>query len=338
LATELGFDPLCIIGSSVPQFDNKNARIQDDEESDLFIAETCEYKENFLHFHPDIILLPSLDYDHTDYFKTKEDYEDAFVKFACKLPEDGILVVGGDQVPESFIEKVSYKREDINIVTYGFDPENDIIVSKPEVKDGIQSTFIENFKFKFSLSVPGSHNILNATGAFIVMMFLAEIGELDIDKDIARESLLSFSNTKRRMEKLGEFNGGLLFDDYAHHPVEIKATIDSLKSFYKDKKIRVIFQSHTFSRSMKLEHEFADSLSYADEVILTPIYPSARELETKYTSKDFANAIQKKNENLKYFDNYEDISDYLKETLSKDEIAISMGAGDTWRIIQNILS
>jgi UDP-N-acetylmuramate--alanine ligase len=335
LCIELGLDPLCIVGSSVPQFGNKNARIQD-KPNDLFIAETCEYKNNFLSFSPNIILIPSLDYDHVDFFMTIKEYEDAFIRFCQKLPQDGILVICADSLSERFLREIT-KIKHIKTISYGFKKNNNIRVEKPTIINKLQNSKIKEFDFEFQMSVPGDHNILNAVGAIIVLDLLSSRKNIKIDYDTVKTVLLNFRNTKRRLEKLGTYKEAIFIDDYAHHPVEIEATIKSLKSFYKNKKIKVIFQSHTFSRSKKMEKEFASSFKLADEVIIAPIYPSAREVITKYTSKDFAQAISKSNKNSKFFESYDHITKYIKKTTTKNDIIVAMGAGDIWKTLMKLL-
>jgi len=329
LAKTLWLDPLCIVGSSVPGFNNKNARTQS-VPNDLFIAETCEYKRNFLYFYPDTILLPSLDFDHADYYKDQQDYENAFHELINKLPKDSTVITCMDDIPHNFLDQLKLNKN-INIITYGFNNNSDVVVSRPVIENGIQTSRISNLDIELSLQIPGEHNILNAVGALLMIKLLTERKNEVLDYNKARQTLLNFQNTKRRFEKTGEYNGAIIIDDYAHHPKEISATLYSAKSFYKDKNIIVVFQSHTFSRTQKLEQDFAKCFYNADKVIIAPIYPSAREKKTTYTSQDFYKTIQKYHNNVLYFDSYDKITDYLKKSVTNNDIVITMGAGDIWK-------
>jgi len=321
LLQDISLDPLAIIGSQVPQFYNKNARIQN-KKNDLFVAETCEYKRHFLNFNPNIILLPSLDFDHVDYFKDTEDYENAFVEFINKLPKNGLLVICGDSVSQYFISKVKEKKINLEIVTYGFEKYNDIKTNKD-----------------LKLSVPGKHNILNACGSLVVAEYLWKRKNKEVfPKEKALKSLKNFQNTKRRFEKIGEYKKALIFDDYAHHPEEIIVTLKTCKEIYPDKNIIAVFQSHTFSRTQKLEKEFAKSFKLADQIILAPIYSSARENETKYSSIDFLNVVKKANKNVLYFESYEAITKYLNRNISSKDLVVTMGAGDIWQTVEKFRS
>jgi len=320
LLQDIGLDPLTIVGSQVPQFHNKNARTQNNK-NDLFVAETCEYKRHFLNFYPNTILIPSLDFDHTDYFKDTEDYQSAFFEFINKLPQKAFLVICGDSVPKNFIARIKSKRHDLQIVSYGFEENNDI---KPDKNIQIQ--------------VPGKHNVLNACGALIMAKHLWQRSKTEVfPEKKAFNSFLNFKNTKRRFEKIGQCNSAYIFDDYAHHPIEIKVTLEAAKNAFPNKKLIVVFESHTFSRSKKLATEFAQSLQEADELILASIYSSAREKESKYTSQDFKKAIQNKNPNLKYFKTYEEIINYLKEYINEEFVVITMGAGNIWEVSHKLV-
>ena len=206
-----------------------------------------------------------------------------------------------------------------------------MIISKPTISNRVQTTNIKNLDIEFSLSIPGEHNVLNACGSLIMLDVLSKRLNKILDFEIAKETLLKFKNTKRRFEKTGECNGAIILDDYAHHPKEIEVTLKSAKEFYKDRKITVVFQSHTFSRTQSLEKDFTKCFSGADKVIIAPIYPSAREKKTNYTSKDFHQAISQSHQNALYFDTYEEITKHLKETISREDIVITMGAGDIWQ-------
>ena len=322
---ELGEDPFAIIGSMVPQFGG-NARISKNG-SEYLVAECDEYQNHFLDFNPNAIILNNIDFDHPDFFPNRDIYYQSFVKFILKLPENGFAVVNGD---DDLIREYILENEDINVdlVTFGISQDNDFYL------DDDDFIFYKNKKLiKLELSIIGKHNKINALGVFSLLYKL----NYDIKGIVA--GIKKFVGVKRRMEFKGKSqNGTLIYDDYAHHPSEIKATLEGVKEYFVDKKIYCAFQPHTFSRTKALINDFADSFINIEKLYLFDIYGSAREGEGDISIKDLLNLIQSRYPelNVEYVSHFDDVVSELKN-LSSQDVFITMGAGNIWLLGEKVI-
>ncbi|MCL1929181.1 MAG: UDP-N-acetylmuramate--L-alanine ligase [Treponema sp.] len=316
-----------------------------------FTAETCEYRKHFLAFHPRRIILTSVESDHQDCFPAYNDIRDAFVEYVLKLPQGGELIYCADDPGACEVtELVKAKRNDIKAVPYGFNASGDYKITSYKVQNERTSFRIEAFSgTEFYLRVPGKHCVLDAAAALALTSIIAE-------KEFANgwtteriqntvQALEGFAGSKRRSEILGEKDGILFMDDYGHHPTAIASTLRGLKEFYPNRRLIVSFMSHTFSRTAALLDDFAASLLPADIVFLHKIYASARELysggvngTTLYerTKEVFENE-RKTGDNVFYVEEPVEASEQLKNLLQKDDLFITMGAGDNWRLGQKLL-
>ncbi|HEY4578818.1 MAG TPA: UDP-N-acetylmuramate--L-alanine ligase [Savagea sp.] len=277
-------------------------------ESNYFVFEACEYKRHFLAYHPDYTIITNIDFDHPDYFKDLDDVLDAFNTMASQVKK-GIIACGDDV-------NLQKLQANVPIVYYGFDQMNDFTVKNVDKNQHGSSfdVFIRNeFYASFSIKQPGDHAILNALGVIALSQYE------DIAPSIVQQGFDSFGGVKRRfsVKKIKEYT---LIDDYAHHPTEIKVTLDSAHQKYPDKRIVAIFQPHTFSRTEALLEEFAEALSLADAVYLCDIFSSAREQKGKLTIDDLIAKVP----NSKHLE-LEKISTLLEE---ENAIYLFMGAGD----------
>jgi UDP-N-acetylmuramate--alanine ligase len=177
----------------------------------------------------------------------------------------------------------------------------------------------------------GRHNALNAAAA------IAVCHKLGIDMEKVREALKDFQGTARRFEYIGERNGAVLIDDYAHHPEEIKATLKAAREIYPGKNIITIFHPHTYTRTKALLQEFAQSFGDTDKVIVIDIYGSAREEQGGVSSKELVDLINKyDHDKAEYIPTISETVKYLKDRIGNNDIVISMGAGDVWRIVSEL--
>ena len=298
--------------------------------SETFITEACEYTNSFLHFFPKISVILNIEEDHLDFFKDLEDIRHSFHQFAALLPEDGTLIINGDIKDYSEIcEGLS-----CNVVTYGssesFDYSADNItydenghVSFDLIRGGKHTDHI-------CLSVTGDHNVSNALSAIAV----ADL--LKIPMDVTKKGLLSFTGTDRRFEYKGEFNGVTIVDDYAHHPTEIAATLKAAQHSPHNC-VWCVFQPHTYTRTKAFLHEFAESLSHADHLVLADIY-AARETDTLgISSADLAREAEKFGTDTHYFPSFEEIEAFLKENCRPGDLLITMGAGDIVNVGEDLM-
>ena len=309
-------DPTILLGGELDAIGG-NVRIG---KSPYFITEACEYMENFLKFHPYIGVILNIGEDHLDYFKDINSIKEAFFKFAKLIPPSGCLVLCNEDKYAFEIEKYA----NTNILTFGIDRESDYMAKNIKYdKLGYPSfnIFKENTNMGlFKLTIPGQHNILNALATFSVMDFL------NISPEIINQSLSEFKGTHRRFETKGCVNNITIIDDYAHHPTEIKVTLEAAKKIPHNR-LWCIFQSHTYTRTRLLLKEFANSFHNADNIIITDIY-AAREKDTGLIhSKDLVNEINKNSGNAIYISEFEDIVSYLSGHAKPGDLVMTVGAG-----------
>ena len=321
-------DPSIQVGADIKQL-NGNYKTGN---SEYFIIEACEYVESFLKFSPKSEIILNIDNDHLDYFKTFENIKKAFIKYVELLPDDGLLVVNGDDKNAS--DLCSYTNA--KCIKYGITNKNTDFFAVNIVfdNDGFPEFDVySNNKFygRIKLSVPGMHNVLNA---------LACIGLCDyygIKYEQIKKALLSFTGAVRRFEFKGKINGASIFDDYGHHPTEIIATAKALMN-KKYNKSWVVFQPHTYSRTKALLNDFAKALLNFDNIIILDIY-AAREKNTYgITSKDLTNNICNLGKDAKYIPNFDECVKYLKENVKENDIILTQGAGTVTEIGSMLLA
>lgn len=295
--------------------------------SDYFILEACEYVESFLHFFPKSTIVLNIDNDHLDYFKNIDNIQKSFEKYVKLLPSDGILVTNADDERCLNLSTVTKAQT----ITYGINNTSADYIAKninfddngfPEFDVYKKGEFYTHIK----LCVAGKHNVLNALACIAMCSFYG------ISSDIIQSALLDFTGANRRMEFKGKLNNTIsVFDDYAHHPTEIKATASALKNkkFYKS---WVVFQPHTYSRTKNLLDDFANCLLDFDNIIITDIY-AAREINTyNISSEDLVNKITSLGGNVTYIKEFDDIVSYLKENVKDNDIVLTLGAGTVTQI------
>lgn len=314
-------DPTIMVGGELKEI-NGNVKIGN---SKTLVTEACEYKENFLKFRPNIGVILNIDEDHLDYFKDLDHIVSSFSKFTQLIPKNGFLIANNDDYN---VRKV-FSHANCNIITYGINQECDF-QGKNIVFDenGLPSFDVFHkgeLLDRFSLGTRGYHNIYNSLAA------IATAYTLKVPLVKIKEQLKSFTGTHRRFDILGEKNGIKVIDDYAHHPTEIKATLEaSLK--YPHNRIWCVFQPHTFTRTKALLLDFASSFVNADEIIITDIY-AAREKDTgEVHSKDLVKLIKEDGSEAIYIENFEDIAKYLKENTKPKDIVLTMGAGNIYEV------
>ena len=318
-------DPTISLGGILPSIGG-NFRIGG---RDFFLLETCEYQDSFLKFNPHSAVILNVDKDHTDYFEDLEHIYRSFNTFAKRLPKGGTLVINSDiKDLEKVTEGVGAK-----IVTYGkngdWTAEN---ISFDEFGFGSYSAYFKGEKqADIKLSIPGLHNVYNSLAAFA----LAKVYGLET-ADIV-EGIDNYKGVDRRFQHKGEFGGVAVVDDYAHHPTEIAATINSARSG-RINKLWIAFQPHTYTRTHDLLDEFAEALSKADEVVLLDIY-AAREKDTGLVhSRDLAGKINAKGgAKAHYCGDFKTAEEFLRQNCQKGDMLVTMGAGDVYKLGESII-
>ena len=324
-----GLDPNIQVGGILNQIDG-NYKIGN---SEYFIIEACEYVESFLKFRPKAEIILNIDNDHLDYFKTFDNIKNAFIKYVKLLPSNGILVLNSDD--SNCLALKDYSA--CPYITYGIENLNANFVAKNILfnDDGFPEFDVykhNEFYSHIKLSVAGYHNVLNALACISLCDYYG------ISSNYIKDALFEFTGAHRRLEYKGSYNNISVYDDYAHHPTEIKATCNALYN-KKFNKAWVIFQPHTYSRTKNLLNEFAEALSNFDNIIITDIY-AAREANTYgVSSKDIVNRLNSsRNSNCEYISNFDDIVKFIREHAKPNDVILTLGAGDVTNIGPMILN
>lgn len=319
-------DPTLLIGGNLKEFKG-NAKIGN---GNILVTEACEYRENFLLFNPTTVAILNIDEDHLDYYRDINHISSSFIKFANIPGKKGKVFINLDDVnTRKIIGKIQS-----NVITFGISNDSDYTAKNlvfdsfghPEFDVFFKDVFLGNFK----LNIPGRHNVYNALAA------ISMSHDLGINYQLIKEIIESFSGTERRFQKIGDYNGAMIVDDYAHHPTEIKATLESTKKIDHNKVI-CIFQPHTYTRTKELLDEFSNSFYDADIIIIADIY-AAREInDGTVHSKDLVELIKSNGKKALYFPTFEEIAGYVKSIAKPGDIIFTMGAGNVTNISNLII-
>ena len=315
-------DPSIQVGAFLSAI-NGNYRVG---ESEHFVIEACEYVESFLKFSPKAEIILNIDNDHLDYFKTFENIKKAFIKDVKLLPDDGLLVTNADDT--NCLDLLQYTNA--HKITFGIKNHNaDFYADNITFDDdGFPEYDVYKNGSKYctmKLSITGMHNVLNSLSCIALCDYYG------ISKDDIKNALSKFTGAHRRFEFKGKVNGASIYDDYGHHPTEIIATSNSVKS-KKHNESWVVFQPHTYSRTKNLLDDFAHALLNYDHIIVLDIY-AAREKNTfNISSKDLVNKIESLGKEAKYIPDFEGCVKYLKDNVKENDIILTLGAGTVTKI------
>ena len=333
LAGEL--DPTITVGG-VLDLIGGNLRIGS---SDYFVAEACEYTNTFLSLYPTDVIVLNVEEDHLDFFKDINDIRNSFAKYVALVPEGGTAYVNGEIEDYASL----FGNATCHVASYGIldgatsleNPSSPYTYAAANVtydSHGCGSfDFIAEGKFlgRVQLGVIGRHNVSNALPSIALAL------KYGVSMETITAALPTFTGTRRRFEYKGTLGGITIYDDYAHHPTEIKATLSSAKC--GQKRTVTIFQPHTYTRTKALLHEFAEALSLSDVVVLAKIY-AARETDTLgVSSKTLADEISKKGKEVYYFETFDEIENFLLQFCNDGDLLITMGAGDIVNVGENLL-
>lgn len=323
---EGSLDPTISIGGILNRI-NGNIRVGS---SPYFITEACEYTNSFLSFKPTIGIILNIGADHLDFFKDIDDIRNSFRLYAENIPSHGTLVINGN------IENLNCFSENLEckILTFGnkdsnnFSPTN---ISYDNFACGSYDLLIDGkFSTHITLKVPGEHNILNSLAA------IAAAVEMNIPMDTIKDGLDSYTGTERRFQYKGKISGVTIIDDYAHHPDEIIASLNTAKNYIHNK-TWCVFQPHTYTRTKSLLKEFAAALSISDEIILADIYAARETNEFGVSSKDLQKELELLGKKSHYFRSFDEIENFLLLNCEKDDLLITMGAGDIAKVGNSLL-
>ncbi len=268
--------------------------------SQYFVVEACEYKKSFLSLSPKILVITNIDNDHLDYYKNMQNIQKAFSQLISKVPSNGFIVTNPKD--KNIKQTLKFSKPKAEIIDY---------TKEKEIK----------------LKIPGKHNVCNAKAAMAVAQLV------DIKRNQAEKALENFSGTWRRFEYKGKTRkGALIYDDYAHHPTEVKATLKAAREAFPKKKIIVVFQPHLYSRTKFFLKEFSQSFNNVNEIIMTDIYAAREKKDKTIHTRD----LVKKTKNAIYIKNFSEIKKYLKKESDKNTVIITLGAGDVYLIGEGI--
>lgn len=314
---EANMDPTIQVGSYLNLI-NGNFRVG---KSENFILETCEYKDSFLNFSLNSAIVLNIDNDHLDYFHTLDNIKNSFYKFVSNLNENGYLIVNNDDNNSKDLGKYTNAK----VISVAIDNEANFVAKNIKYNNGYPcfDLYVDGvYERNFELGVFGKFNILNALAAIA----LASLN--NISYDCIYNGIKNYLGVSRRLEFKGKYNGALVYDDYAHHPSEIKAIFKALKDIVSNK-IYIIFQPHTYSRVNNYKEEFAEVLSDFDKIIIMDIYAAREKNIYNVHAKDIVDIINKKYDNKAfYYNTFEEIVNYLNGFVNTNDIILMVGAGD----------
>ncbi len=324
----LGTDPTIIVGGELNELGSNAIN----GKGDYVIAEACESDGSFIKYRPFISVVTNIEKDHLDYYRDMDELNDSFFQFMSNTRKDGFIIVNGDEVDLAGL----LGKKDRNIITFGLSCKNDIYADNIIYND-LGSSFELNTggkeKFKVKLSVPGLHNIKNSLAA------LSVCSALDLEVDKAKEVLKYFTGVKRRFEKRGEKNGTSIFDDYAHHPSEIRATLEAAAVSMGKRRIVTVYQPHRYSRLAKLKEDFSRAFNISDVLIITDVYGAGEQPLPGVNGKMLIDSILENgySNRVIYIPKLVDIPGYLEQELRPGDILLLLGAGDITRVTDEIL-
>lgn len=323
-----GLDPTVIIGGRLDKW-GSNARLG---QGTFLVAEADESDGSFLHLSPSIAVVTNIDLEHLDFYKDLEHIQNTFLEFLSRLPFYGlaILCLDDPHLP-SLIPKLKKRYR-----TYGLTAQADI-QAREIVQKGLSTRYRLHHAGKdwgeIRFQLPGIHNVYNSLAAIAVGF------ELEVPFDRIQEAFDNLEGVQRRFQIRGEFQGTTVLDDYGHHPTEIRATLNAARGCWPDRRIVVVFQPHRFSRTQALFEEFTTAFYQADSLLLLPIYAASEDPIEGIDSGHLVEGIKEKgHREVRFISNRAEVIPSLKEILRPGDVLITLGAGDVWKIGQDLVS
>ena len=312
-----GLDPSAVIGGRLPLIDAYGRY----GKSENFVCESCEFNNTFLHMNPDTCVILNIDEDHLDFFGNLDNIKKSFRKFA-ELTTKTIIYNGDDENTVDTLKGITGKK----LISVGRNESNEWVAKNIDIPGGFHSEYdaYHNGEFvaRVVLSVAGEHNILNSLCAFVASY------EAGAEVDMICKALKEFSGAGRRFELLGTYKGVTFADDYAHHPAEIKVTLEAAKKMKDYKRVWAVHQPFTYSRTAKLLDDFAEVLQIADKCVISEIMGSREVNKIGIKATDLSSKIP----NCVQLDTFEEICDYVCENAEEGDLVITLGCGDVYKV------
>lgn len=326
---ELGYDPSALIGSQVKQF-STNVLVGS---SPYFVLEADEYQRKLDKYDPTIAVITSIEYDHPDFFKNKEEYIDVFQKFAQKVLRSGTVVVCWE---ENGVREALKLFQSPGLITYGFDQSYDYCardIRNEKYGHSFEVLVHKKSLGRCSIKLFGLHNVLNALAVIAVTKSFAQGNSKKLF-----EIIYSFEGTARRFEMRNPIGETVIIDDYGHHPTEVAVTLRAIREKYPDKKIWCVFWPHTYSRTEKLFNDFVQCFDNVDKAVIIDIYGSVREQLGTVTSQQLVDAMNQRTPLHAYASGSSSkTAEFIKEHLGEIDVLVTMGAEDVWKDWETIM-
>ncbi len=328
ILSRAGFEPSFLIGAPVPQLEG-NAAIGTGKH---FVVEACEYNRSFLNFSPHCVVITNTEEDHLDYYRDLDEISGAFREFAGRVSEDGLVIGSADSPPSAAIVKDFKGRGE----TFSLNGEADWRARNISVEEGQWGFEVLKYGKSFgriNMALAGKHNVYNALAAIAAATWAG------VGREIIQLALAEFQGTERRMQVMGEYNGAIVVDDYAHHPSEIKATLSAVKERYPERKIWAVFQPHLHSRTRQFLKDFAASFNDAHLVFVTDVY-AARDGEAEKNPINASKLAKMVDENGKaalHVPTFDEVVSLLRRKVQEDCVILTMGAGDIGEVARRVV-
>ncbi|MEF3318286.1 UDP-N-acetylmuramate--L-alanine ligase [Peptoniphilus grossensis] len=323
---DLDLNPTIMLGGQLKDIDG-NIKIGDEN---LFLTEACEYKANILKYFPTTEIILNIDEDHLDYFDNIDHIIRTFKGYVDNLHADDYVILNVDDENVDTL----FPIDNCKVFTFGIKNDADLRAKNIDFSEDGFPTYDLYLKGKkichVELSVLGRHNVLNSLAAIAATY----VNNIPIEDAII--GLKNYKGVERRLEEKGYYKGTKIMDDYAHHPTEIKSSIHAIKNACKGK-LYTIFQPHTYTRTKLLLDAFANSFDESDVIIITDIYAAREKDYGDIHSKTLRDAISEHRNNAFYISGFDDIVKFIKENIKKDDVVVTMGAGDVYKIGEMIL-
>ena len=319
-------DPTITVGGILPSIGG-NLRVG---HSGIFVSEACEYTNSFLNFRPKYSIILNVEAEHLDFFKDINDIRRSFRKFAGNTLADGATIINGEIADHQELTDGLPQQ----IITYGFDDSCEYYADNLTYDDKACPSFTAMHNkeaiCEIKLAVPGRHNAGNAMAA------IALACTMGISTDAIIRGLDAFHGANRRFQYKGTVDGVTIIDDYAHHPTEIRATLTAAQK-YPHKRLVLVFQPHTYSRTKAFLDDFAEVLSMADVIVLADIFAAREQNTFGVSSKDILERLTAKGKDAHYFPSFEEIEKFLLKNCMNGDLLITMGAGNVVEIGESLL-
>ena len=319
-------DPTITVGGILPSIGG-NLRVG---HSGIFVSEACEYTNSFLNFRPKYSIILNIEAEHLDFFKDIHDIRNSFHLFAKNTKENGAIIINGEiEDYQEIVEGLAPQ-----VITYGMSDACDFypadITFNEKACAGFTAMYHGEKVMDVALNVPGLHNVSNALAAIALAL------DLKIPKEDILAGLSAFGGADRRFQYKGCVDGVTVIDDYAHHPTEIRATLTAAQK-YPHKRLVLVFQPHTYSRTKAFLDDFAEVLSMADVIVLADIFAAREQNTFGVSSKDILERLTAKGKDAHYFPSFEEIEKFLLKNCMNGDLLITMGAGNVVEIGESLL-